>query len=459
MAGGYSKAGYATATRSGISRQGLCATGRMFGSPKIAVNEQGQVYLAFRDVTNNDALLLYQAGQEGNFSRLAGPGQASTFDLAAGKEGLLLAFGGSFPELKQLEGDTWKTIARLDQPVHEPRLATGDGSLFLLAAPNGASSKNLRVYRLAGDSFLHVGDPVDKNGNAADLTVFDGRLFTAYRTDGKARIRFNAPADTTDALLSLSVTPPNQLSYLQGESVSTRGMQVFANYTSGPRELAPAEYALTGFDSTQPGQRQATVSHQGLTASFPYTVFERPIPTAVPTAVPTAQPTAEPTAQPTAVPTAQPTVEPTAQPTAVPTAQSTAEPTAQPTAVPTAQPTVAPTVQPAASPAEKAATPPAAQPAATSIPATPAPEATVPPSSAVIRPARPTTAPSPTPAATPTAAPTEQPTITPSPSPAASASSDVPAGKTAGPSAAPFLLGLAGLCVCGGLALLFFKRR
>ena len=431
VAGGYSKAGYATATRSGISRQGLCATGRMFGSPKIAVNEQGQVYLAFWDVTNNDALLLYQAGQEGNFSRLAGPGQASTFDLAAGKEGLLLAFGGSSPELKQLEGDTWKTIARLDQPVHEPRLATGDGSLFLLAAPNGASSKNLRVYRLAGDSFLQVGDPVDKNGNAADLTVFDGRLFTAYRTNGKARIRFNAPADTTDALLSLSVTPPNQLSYLQGESVSTRGMQVFANYTSGPRELAPAEYALTGFDSTQPGQRQATVSHQGLTASFPYTVFERPIPTAVPTAVPTAQPTAEPTAQPTAVPTAQPT------------------------AVPTAQPTVAPTVQPAASPAEKAATPPAAQPAATSIPATPAPEATVPPSSAVIRPARPTTAPSPTPAA----APTEQPTVTPSPSPAASASSDVPAGKTAGPSAAPFLLGLAGLCVCGGLALLFFKRR
>lgn len=423
VAGGYSKAGYATATRSGISRQGLCATGRMFGSPKIAVNEQGQVYLAFRDVTNNDALLLYQAGQEGNFSRLAGPGQASTFDLAAGKEGLLLAFGGSFPELKQLEGDTWKTIARLDQPVHEPRLATGDGSLFLLAAPNGASSKNLRVYRLAGDSFLHVGDPVDKNGNAADLTVFDGRLFTAYRTDGKARIRFNAPADTTDALLSLSVTPPNQLSYLQGESVSTRGMQVFANYTSGPRELAPAEYALTGFDSTQPGQRQATVSHQGLSASFPYTVFERPIPTAVPTAVPTAQPTAEPTAQPTAVPT----VEPSAQSTEAP--------------------------------AEKAATPPAAQPAATSRPATPAPEATVPPSSAVIRPARPTTAPSPTPAATPTAAPTEQPTITPSPSPAASASSDVPAGKTAGPSAAPFLLGLAGLCVCGGLALLFFKRR
>ena len=81
VAGGYSKAGYATATRSGISRQGLCATGRMFGSPKIAVNEQGQVYLAFRDVTNNDALLLYQAGQEGNFSRLAGPGQAGEVAL------------------------------------------------------------------------------------------------------------------------------------------------------------------------------------------------------------------------------------------------------------------------------------------------------------------------------------------------------------------------------------------
>ena len=248
---------------------------------------------------------------------------------------------------------------------------------------------------------------MDKNGNAADLTVFDGRLFTAYRTDGKARIRFNAPADTTDALLSLSVTPPNQLSYLQGESVSTRGMQVFANYTSGPRELAPAEYALTGFDSTQPGQRQATVSHQGLTASFPYTVFERPIPTAVPTAVPTAQPTAvptaqptaEPTAQPTAEPTAQPTAEPTAQPTAVPTAQPTAVPTAQPTAVPTAQPTAVPTVEPSAqstaAPAEKAATPPAAQPAATSIPTTPAPEATVPPSSAVIRPARPDAQPDP----------------------------------------------------------------
>ena len=486
VAGGYSQAGYATATKNGISRQGLCATGRMFGNPKITVANQSQVYLAFRDVTNNDELLVYQAAQEGSFSRLAGPGRASSFDLAAGDDGLLLAVGGETPELKQLNGDTWKVVARLDQPAHEPRLAAGDGSLFLLAAPNGASSRNLRVYRLADGAFTQVGDPVDKGGNFASLTVFDDRLFIAYRMDGKAWIRFNSPADSADKLLS--VTPPDQTSYLQGASVSTQGMRVFANYTSGPRELAPGDYSLIGFDTTQSGPRQATVSHQGMTVSFLYTVFERPGPTAAPTVQPTAEPTAqptveptaqpttEPTAQPTAEPTAQPTVEPTAQPTTEPTAQPTAEPTAQPTAKPTAQPTAEPTVQPIAQPTVQPTVEPTAYPAgstshtaaaqppvATSAPATPAPEATIPPSSVVIRPARPSTAPSATPGSTPTAvpsaSPTEQPSPSPSPSPAASASTDAPAGKKADVKAGPLLLGFAVLCACGGLALLFFKFR
>ena len=460
VTGGYSQAGYATITGSGISRQGFCASGRMFGSPKAAVSGQGQVYLAFRDVTNNNDLLIYQA-RDGGFSRLASPGSASSYDLAAGSSGLMAVLGGDTPVLKQLDGDSWTELTRLDQTAHEPRLAFGTDTTFLLAAPNGASAKDLRVYQQKDGTFTPVGDRVDKGGDGAALTIFGDRPFTAYRMDGKAMVRFNAPG-MSDALLSLSVTPPALTSYHLGDEVSTQGLQVFANYTSGPRELTAGEYTLTGFDASQTGTRQATVSYQGMSASFSFTVFEA----AVPTAVPTAEPTAVPTAQPTAVPSAQPTAVPSAKPTAVPSAKPTAVPSAQPTAVPTAQPTAVPTAQPTAVPSAQPTSAPAAGP--TSVPATAAPAATIPPSTAVIRPARPTAQPtaaptaSPTavPSAVPTAQPTEQPSPTPDPS-SESASAEAPSsGGVLRPQAALLLAGVAGVCACGGIGLwFFFKRR
>ena len=468
VTGGYSQAGYATITGSGISRQGFCASGRMFGSPKAAVTGQGQVYLAFRDVTNNNDLLIYQA-QDGGFSRLASPGSASSYDLAAGSSGLMAVLGGDTPVVKQLDGDSWTELARLDQTAHEPRLAFGADTTFLLTAPNGASAKDLRVYQQKDGTFTPVGDRVDKGGDGAALTVFGDRLFTAYRMDGKAMVRFNAPG-MSDALLSLSVTPPALTSYHLGDEVSTQGLQVFANYTSGPRELTAGEYTLTGFDASQTGTRQATVSYQGMSASFSFTVFEAAVPTAVPTAeptaVPTAKPTAVPTAQPTAVPSAKPTAVPTAQPTAVPSAKPTAVPSAKPTAVPSAQPTAVPSAQPTAVPSAQPTSAPAAGP--TSVPATAAPAATIPPSTAVIRPARPTAQPtaaptaSPTavPSAVPTAQPTEQPSPTPDPS-SESASAEAPSsGGVLRPQAALLLAGVAGACACGGIGLwFFFKRR
>ncbi|WP_270914620.1 bacterial Ig-like domain-containing protein [Allofournierella sp. CML151] len=468
VTGGYSQAGYATITGSGISRQGFCASGRMFGSPKAAVTGQGQVYLAFRDVTNNNDLLIYQA-QDGGFSRLASPGSASSYDLAAGSSGLMAVLGGDTPVVKQLDGDSWTELARLDQTAHEPRLAFGADTTFLLTAPNGASAKDLRVYQQKDGTFTPVGDRVDKGGDGAALTVFGDRLFTAYRMDGKAMVRFNAPG-MSDALLSLSVTPPALTSYHLGDEVSTQGLQVFANYTSGPRELTAGEYTLTGFDASQTGTRQATVSYQGMSSSFSFTVFEAAVPTAVPTAeptaVPTAQPTAVPSAKPTAVPSAKPTAVPSAQPTAVPSAQPTAVPSAKPTAVPSAQPTAVPSAQPTAVPSAQPTSAPAAGP--TSVPATAAPAATIPPSTAVIRPARPTAQPtaaptaSPTavPSAVPTAQPTEQPSPTPDPS-SESASAEAPSsGGVLRPQAALLLAGVAGVCACVGIGLwFFFKRR
>ena len=434
VTGGYAQAGYATITKSGLMRQGYCASGRMFDNPKVAVTSQGQVYLAFQDVTNNNELLIYQA-QDGGFSRLASPGSASSYDLAAGSNGLLAALGGETPVLKQLDGDTWNDLAKLDRAAHEPRLAFGTDTTFLLAAPNGASAKDLQVYQLVNGTFTPVGERVDKGGSNATLTVFGDRLFTSYHMDGKAMIRFNAP-DVTDSLLSISVTPPSLTSYHQGDEVSTQGLRVFANYASGPRELSSGEYTLTGFDTTQTGTRQATVTYQGMSASFSFTVFEKPAPTVTPSPVPTAQPTAVPTAQPTAIPTAQPTAEPTAQPTAAPTAQPTAAPAAQPTAAPAAQPTAAPA-------------------------------ATIPPSTAVIRPARPTAQPTAIPSATPSAEPTapptvqptEQPSATPSPSSEPATANSSSSGGLLQSKPALVLAGLVGVCGCGAVGLWFFLKR
>lgn len=453
VTGGYATAAYATVTKSGLSQQGRCATSRMFGSPKVTVAD-GKIYLAFRDANNND-LLIYQY-QDGSFSRLASPGSASSYDLALSGGSLLAILGGDVPVLKQLEGDTWTQLGTLDRSAYEPRLTLSGDSLFVLAAPDGASSKDLRVYQWNGSAFTPVGDRVDRDGTAASLTAFGDRLFAAYRLNNQAMVRFHTP-EAADSLLSLSVTPPIQTSYQQGDNVSTQGLQVFANYTSGPRELSAGEYTLSGFDTTQTGVRQATVSYQGMSASFSFTVFAPVISTPTPTPTPAATPTPTPTVAPAATPTPTPTVAPTATPTPTPTVAPAATPVVTPTAVPTATPAA----QPTAAPAQNGSS---ADP--TSVPATPAPVATIRPSTAVIRPARPSAQPTATPAASPaasTAQPTEPPTATPTPTPDASSASTSAetsaSGGITGPKALLAVAAAIGVCICGIVGLVFYKKR
>lgn len=195
VTGGYSQAGYATVTKSGISRQRFCASGRMFGSPKVAVTTQAQVYLAFRDVTNDDALLVYLA-QNHSFSRLPGPGSAGSYDLAVVNDALLLAMGGNSFTLKQFDGNAWKEVASLTQAVFNPRLAVAANTIFLLSSPNGAAAKNPGVYRVTDGTLLAEGEPVDTAGDGGSLTAFGDLLFTAYRKDGNAFIKYKAPKFT-----------------------------------------------------------------------------------------------------------------------------------------------------------------------------------------------------------------------------------------------------------------------
>ncbi len=82
---------------------------------------------------------------------------------------------------------------------------------------------------------------------------------------------------TVDELVSLIVTPPNKTLYEMGEPVNRTGLSVTAVYASGTKKiLNENEYRLEGFGTNTVGSHTATITYDGKSAAFSYTVKEKP---------------------------------------------------------------------------------------------------------------------------------------------------------------------------------------
>ncbi|MFU8793675.1 MAG: ABC transporter substrate-binding protein [Acholeplasmataceae bacterium] len=79
----------------------------------------------------------------------------------------------------------------------------------------------------------------------------------------------------------LVVTPPTKVEYDLDEAFEPAGLVVRAIFTDGTdRVLEASEYTVTGFNSATVGFKTATVTHEGVTATFSYAVFDTAAPEA-----------------------------------------------------------------------------------------------------------------------------------------------------------------------------------
>ncbi len=67
----------------------------------------------------------------------------------------------------------------------------------------------------------------------------------------------------------IAITAPIKTEYFVGESLDMTGITVNAQYSDGRNvDLASGEYTMTGFDSSTPGNKVVTISHENATAKF-----------------------------------------------------------------------------------------------------------------------------------------------------------------------------------------------
>ncbi len=257
-------------TGSGFQTLGTYSNGSLCGQPRVACMN-GIIYTGLRYASGNVIeVYRYQNG----FTKVSeGTLSGGTYDMTVLDNCLTVCIGGSDLRIHTYNGTTWTQSAASGISCFEPVVTTQQGKIYVLISPSDGKG-NIRVYRYDSASGHFTQEGMDVDSYSQHMTLVDSadQLYIAYvkNSDGKITVRRK---NTSVQLVSLQVTPPKKLQYRQGETVSTNGLRVIANYSDQTsKEVPTGAYQLTGFDTTVVGKRQAKISYEGLSVGFQYTV-------------------------------------------------------------------------------------------------------------------------------------------------------------------------------------------
>ena len=198
-----------------------------------------------------------------------------TYDMAS--DGLRLYVSLSTSTSMQMatyDGMTWSVGQSQSISGWYPKLYFEQGNVYMLLKPKNTNSK-LRLYQYSQDNFQQEGIDID----IVDTSIIDepkliyssGELYVKYVSNNQVKVKKKT---MSDSLLSIQVTPPTKVIYNQGEQVDLTGLEVYANYTSGPKKLTNQEYQLSTIETSKIGTHEVTVTYQGKTAKWSYEVKE-----------------------------------------------------------------------------------------------------------------------------------------------------------------------------------------
>lgn len=68
---------------------------------------------------------------------------------------------------------------------------------------------------------------------------------------------------------------PNKLTYMQGESLNTAGLELTLTFNNGTTQKVTSEFTISGYNKNKVGKQTVTVTYQGKTAAFTVTVSSR----------------------------------------------------------------------------------------------------------------------------------------------------------------------------------------
>ncbi len=248
-------------------------TNKFVGSPKIEVINNN-LYAICRDSYGN--IKLYKE-ENNKFTEITNNMNSNQYDAVSLNNKIYFALGSDTNnktmKMISYDGNTFETI-NSDVTLGAPKITVSQGNLYVLATDmTGSGKTKVYAYNVNNKKLEQEGTDVD---NAADtgslnLTSIDNKIYVLLKriTDSNIVVK---EKETVNSLKSISIVPPKKTTYIVGEKVDLTGIKVIANYVKEQKEVS--KYKVTGFETSKAGEYLATVTYEGISNTFSYTVVE-----------------------------------------------------------------------------------------------------------------------------------------------------------------------------------------
>ncbi len=244
-------------------------TGTSINTPRV-LELKGDLVIVYKE--GNDIKLKKYDGTS-VFSTLASAGQASSYDVITYNQELyFVSASTSKLTVKKYNAaeNTWKEYASDAIDSISPKLAIAQGNLYVVTGPASQGKTGVYAYEVTEGKLATEGLDVDSGADGGDYSMIaSGDTLLIGYTDRKTDKAVIKEKTISNALLSLTITPPDKVSYTVGDEMSLKGLKVTANYQKNTRELKEGEYTVTGFGTEENGKLIAkTLGEQTATVTL-----------------------------------------------------------------------------------------------------------------------------------------------------------------------------------------------
>lgn len=248
-------------------------TNEFVGIPKIEVINNN-IYAICRNSNGN--IKIHQL-ENNKFKEITSNLNSNQFDVVSLNNKIYFALGSDTNnktmKMVVYDGNNFETI-NTDITFGEPKITVSQGNLYVLVTDlTGSEKAKVYAYNQNNKRFEQEGIDVDNAAASGSLNLasIDNKIYVQLKrsTDGIIVVK---EKETVNSLQSISIEPPKKTTYTVGEKIDLTGIKVTANYVKEQKEVSG--YKISGFETTIPGEHIATVTYEGISNTFSYTVVE-----------------------------------------------------------------------------------------------------------------------------------------------------------------------------------------
>ena len=248
-------------------------TNEFVGIPKIEVINNN-IYAICRNSNGN--IKIHQL-ENNKFKEITNNLNSNQFDVVSLNNKIYFALGSDTNnktmKMVVYDGKNFETI-NTDITFGEPKITVSQGNLYVLVTDiTGTEKARVYAYNQNNKKFEQEGIDVDNAAASGSLNLasIDNKIYVQLKrtTDGIIVVK---EKETVNSLQSISIEPPKKTTYTVGEKIDLTGIKVTANYVKEQKEVSG--YKISGFETTIPGEHIATVTYEGISNTFSYTVVE-----------------------------------------------------------------------------------------------------------------------------------------------------------------------------------------